>query len=329
MSIFGIKLLGFTAATGHKLLLTAGLIAAIWLLRIILQSASRAVALRAHDERVRFWTRQTVAVVTTGAFFFIGVSIWFDNPSRLTTFVTLVTAGLAFALQKVVTAVAAYLVILRGKTFTVGDRITMGGVRGDVIALDFIQTTIMEMGQPPAVQSDEPAMWVRGRQFTGRIVTVNNGEIFNTPIFNFTRDFPYIWDELDIPIPYAADRGRAEAILLEAARAHALTGEQIGAEDLEHLKHRFGLEVNDLEPRVFYHLTDNWIELGLRYMVPDHGPRYVKDRMSRQIVAKFEEAGISIASGTYDIVGFPPVQIDQRSLATLSQNVVPTKTSKD
>jgi len=31
----------------------------------------------------------------------------------------------------------------------------MGGVRGDVIALAFIYTTIMEMGQPPAVQSDE------------------------------------------------------------------------------------------------------------------------------------------------------------------------------
>jgi small-conductance mechanosensitive channel len=70
----------------------------------------------------------------------------------------LVTAGLAFALQKVVTAVAGYLVILRGRTFNLGDRITMGGVRGDVIALGFIQTTIMEMGQPPPVQNAEPAI---------------------------------------------------------------------------------------------------------------------------------------------------------------------------
>ncbi len=45
---------------------------------------------------------------------------------------------------------AGYMVILRGKTFNVGDRIVMGGVRGDMIALDFMQTTIMEMGQPPA-----------------------------------------------------------------------------------------------------------------------------------------------------------------------------------
>ena len=35
------------------------------------------------------------------------------------------TAGLAFALQKVVTALAGYIAILRGQTFNVGDRITI------------------------------------------------------------------------------------------------------------------------------------------------------------------------------------------------------------
>ena len=117
-----------------------------------------------------------------------------------------------------VTAIAGYFVILRGSTFTVGDRISMGGVRGDVLRLGFIQTTIMEMGQPPSVQGADPAMWVKSRQFTGRIVTVSNSQIFEEPVFNYTRDFPFIWEEMAIPITYHADRGRAEAILLEAAR---------------------------------------------------------------------------------------------------------------
>jgi small-conductance mechanosensitive channel len=63
--------------------------------------------------------------------------------------VGLVTAGLAFALQKVVTSIAGYFVILRSRVFTVGDRILLSGVRGDVIALGFVQTAIMEMGLPP------------------------------------------------------------------------------------------------------------------------------------------------------------------------------------
>ncbi len=140
------------------------------------------------------------------------ISIWFDDPKRLATALGLVSAGIAFALQKVITALAGYFVILRGNTFTVGDRIMMGGVRGDVIALGFIQTTIMEMGQPPPVQTDEPAMWVQSRQFTGRIVTVSNSQIFDEPVYNYTRDFSYIWEEIHVPITYKADRHAAEKI---------------------------------------------------------------------------------------------------------------------
>ena len=76
------------------------------------------------------------------------MSIWFDNPARLASVFGLIGAGIAFALQRVITAVAGYFVILRGKTFNVGDRIQMGGVRGDVIGLAFMQTRIMEWANP-------------------------------------------------------------------------------------------------------------------------------------------------------------------------------------
>lgn len=55
--------------------------------------------------------------------FLLGLlSIWFDDPARLATGIGLVTAGLAFALQRVITAAAGYFVILRGDTFNIGDR---------------------------------------------------------------------------------------------------------------------------------------------------------------------------------------------------------------
>jgi small-conductance mechanosensitive channel len=128
-----------------------------------------------------------------------------------------------------VTAVAGYFVILRGKTFNVGDRIVMGGVRGDVIALSFTQTTIMEMGQPPSVASDDPGMWVKRRQYTGRIVTVSNSKIFDEPVYNYSRDFPYIWEEISLPVSYTADRKRAEEVLLDVARRHAVRGNSVAA----------------------------------------------------------------------------------------------------
>ena len=94
----------------------------------------KGLILRSHRiERIRFRVRQAIRL-TTAALMIIGlVSIWFDDPTRLATALGLVTAGMAFAFQKVLTAVVGYFVILRGKIFNVGDRIVMGSVRGDVI----------------------------------------------------------------------------------------------------------------------------------------------------------------------------------------------------
>ena len=239
------------------------------------------------------------------------MSIWFDNPQRLTTAIGLVTAGLAFALQNVVTAVAGYSVILRGNTFRVGDRIVMGGVRGDVIALSFLQTTIMEMGQPPPVQSASPAVWVQSRQYTGRVVTVSNGQIFTNPVFNYTRDFPYIWEEMMIPVAYTDDRAKAEEILLAAASRHALDRNSVSQADLDLMAQRYLITVEDLAPKVYYRITDNWLELTVRFLYNVRGVRDLKDAMSRDILKGFDAAGIGIASATYDIVGFPPIRLER------------------
>ena len=222
------------------------------------------------------------------------------------------TAGLAFALQKVITAIAAYFVILRGKTFSVGDRITMAGVRGDVIALGFIQTTIMEMGEPPDLQSADPAMWVRSRQFTGRIVTVTNDKIFDEPIYNYTRDFPFIWEEIRIPITYQADRHTAEQILLDAAGHHTTTVAKLGQSALDRMRRRYFLHPTDIDPKVFHRLTDNWLELTVRFLADAHNARMIKDAMSREILTELENNNIGIASATSAIVGFPPLEIERR-----------------
>lgn len=161
LQLFGITLIGVTPENGRKLLLTAVIILIIVIISRLFHAAVGQAAQDVSRLRTRFWIRQAANILIALVAIMALVSIWFDDPARLTTAIGLVTAGLAFALQRVITAIAGYLVILRGRTFNVGDRIVMGGVRGDVIALDFMQTTIMEMGQPPAVQNADPAMWVR------------------------------------------------------------------------------------------------------------------------------------------------------------------------
>lgn len=261
------------------------------------------------EGRFQFWSRQALRILTTALLLIGLISIWFNNPSQLASAAAFVTAGLAIASQRIITAFAGYLIILRGKNFNVGDRIVMGGVRGDVIALGFMQTTIMEMGQPPGEQADAPSLWVSARQYTGRIVTVTNDKIFDTPVYNYTTDFPYIWEEMRIPIPYTADRNRAEQILDDAARRRTAKIRELGEEALKELERRYMIKRQELEPKVYYRLTDNWCELTVRFIVYAHDVRTVKDQMSRDILAGLDAAGIGIASGTYEIVGMPELRV--------------------
>lgn len=308
--ILGIALVGVNAQNANKLLLSLVLVAAVLAVSAALRALVSVVLIRGRgSEQRRFWTRQAISVSAAVIIFLGLLSIWFNDPTRLATALSLLSAGLAFALQQPVTSIASYFVILRGSTFTVGDRISMGGVRGDVLHLGFIQTTIMEMGQPPDVQSAEPAMWVKSRQFTGRIVTVSNSKIFAEPVFNYTRDFPFIWEEIAIPITYKADRVRMEQILLEAAAEHAVSPTSIPGHLRQTLASRFHIEDADIAPAVYYRLTDNWLELTVRFLVHTHQICRVKDIMSRAIIGAMDDAGIEIASSTYDIVGFPPVRM--------------------
>ncbi len=308
VEIFGIRLLGVDAQNGRKLLFTICFFIILYLISKALGELAHATGGRG-GRRAAFWTRQGVSLIT----FLLGVvgfvSIWFDNPARLATGVGLLGAGLAFALQKVITSFAGYFVILRGKTFNVGDRITMGGVRGDVIALNFIQTVIMEMGEPPSVQGSDPGMWVQSRQYSGRIVTVTNSKIFDDPVYNYTRDFPFLWEEMQIPISYDADAELVEKILLEAARKETVKIEELAEPTLKLLEVSFSIVSADLQPKVYIRLTDNWVELAVRFVCSDHDIRGLKDRMSREIKAKLSAAGIGIASSTYDIVGLPPIKV--------------------
>jgi len=311
VEVLGIRLVGVNAENGKKVLLTVIVILAVWLVGRVVRALAHPFLRWAELGRVDFWFHQLVRLASTAAMVLATASIWFDDPARLTTALGLVTAGLAFALQKVVTAVAGYFVILRGKIFDVGDRIVMGGVRGDVLALDLTQTHIMEMGQPPNVQSADPAMWLRSREYSGRIVSVTNARIFDEPVFNYTRDFPYIWEEITLPIGYGADRKRAEEILLHAAKEHTVVIAQMSEADLKELQRRYPMKPAELEPHVYYRLTDNWLELTMRFVVEDHGIRRVKDAMNRQILNGLEAAGIQVASATFEVVGIPPLRLEK------------------
>jgi small-conductance mechanosensitive channel len=272
-------------AVSSAALVVAGLLVAPVLARLVARRADDPIT-RYH---LRKATRYAVAVVVLIAL----AVIWRPFAGRIGVVLGLTAAGVAFAMQEVIGAVAGWFNILSGRIFRVGDRIEMGGVRGDVIDITPLRTKILEIGSA----SDETA-WVRGRQPTGRIVAVSNKATFTQPVFNFSSSFDFLWEELVVPVPHDADWRRAEAILQE--EAEAVSASEGARHAMDDLARRYPVPRAELEPRVFVRATDDWMELAARFVVPVRMARVVKDEVTRRVHDRLEAAGIRIASRTVE-----------------------------
>lgn len=302
MEFFGVRILGLSEAGLRKIALTLLVLA----LAFAARSAFRFVAGFGigTTSRRTLWARKGIRLTIGFIAALLLLSIWFDDPGRLASFMGLLAAGLAFAAQNLVLSIAGYFVIVFGKVFDLGHRIELGGVRGDVLDIGLVKTTIMEMGVPAAL-FPEPHHWVAARQYTGRVVSVVNAEVFRQPVFNYTANFNLLWEEVRIPLRYGTDLAVAERIVVDAARDHTADEVAIGREQLDKMRKLYLVEPADLEPQVFVRLTDNWIELTVRFLVSTHGIRAVKDLIARKILSDFQAAGIDVASQTFELVRAP------------------------
>ena len=63
---------------------------------------------------------------------------------------------------------------------------------------------------------------------------------------------------------------------------------------------RYPVPLPDIEPHVFARATDDWRELSARFIVPVRTSRRAKDEMARRIRERLDEAGVEIASETFE-----------------------------
>ena len=180
--------------------------------------------------------------------------------------VGLVGLALSWALQTPIESFAGWLMNSFRGYYRIGDRIKVGEVFGDVYKIDVLTTTVWEAGGP-----DNP---VAGAQATGAMITFPNWEVLRSNIINYSRDFPYVWDEVTINV--ASESDLPYTIRVFERLALDLFGEKMAgpARDYKHLLERARLAFDvDEEPKVFISLTDAWVDCTVRYLVPARARR--------------------------------------------------------
>jgi len=131
-------------------------------------------------------------------------------------------------------------------------------------------------------------------------------------VFNYTQHWGYLWDEITLPITYESDWQRAAEIMLAYGQTYTADLQADAEAKLSKLVDRYPLKELKVEPTLYLAMTDNWVEITLRFVVYAQARRKVKDQLHRELLQHFQaEENISIASTTIEIVGFPQVQVDQ------------------
>lgn len=226
--------------------------------------------------------------------------IFSDKLGGLTVTLGVAGAGIAFALQEVIASFAGWLAIMFGGFYKTGDRVQLGGIKGDVMDIGVLRTTIMETGQ-----------WVDGDLYNGRIVMIANSYVFKEPVFNYSGDFPFLWDEIKIPIKYGSNYDKAQIILENIGQTVVGDLTNQSRETWEHLQRKFKLEDSQTEPMVSLIANDNWVEFTLRYVVGYKKRRATKTALFKQILKEIEATNgeIGFASATFQLVDPPKFEV--------------------
>jgi len=259
----------------YQIAATILVILGLWLLRLI---AVRIINKNISDDKLQYKWRKNLTYLSGFLGLFIIGSIWSEGFKSFSTFLGLLSAGLAIALKDPVSDFAGWIFILWRKPFEVGDRIQIGDVKGDVIDVRLFKFTVLEIGN-----------WVHADQSTGRVVHVSNHKIFTDSLANYTSDFEFIWNEIQVLITFESDWKLAKNILQEIADKHLKDFVDEAERQVKRATKSYLIHYRYLTPIVYTDVKDSGVNLTIRHLTNPRTRRKIGQAIWEDILDRFDE----------------------------------------
>lgn len=256
------------------------------------------------DTSVRYKSQKGIEIIGYFFLIFIAITYFTGNIKDFGLAIGLLTAGITLTLQELILSIAGSFYIFFVRVYKPGDRIEINGIKGDVIDIDSIYTTMMEIGE-----------WVSSDNYSGRIVKLSNAFVFKGPVYNYSRDFPFVWDEFNIPIRYGSDKNLAKEIILEIAEKTLSEYVTQSITQWNTVVEKYYIENAQVNPTLAITMTDNWMEFNIRYIVDYKKRRSTKHLLNERIGKNIEATNgkVVLASSTVEIVRIPNVHINNNN----------------
>ena len=207
----------------------------------------------------------------------IAAAYLFDDLSTIMTTLGVASAALVISLQDVCAAMFGWFVIMSSGKVKIGDRVEIDGTRGDVLDIQLLRTTLLEING-----------WLGMDQPTGRVLVISNSYIFKSKVFNFNHGHPFIWGKVDVTITFTTPVASALKLfhrVLEDETREDFTAARNAAASMQK---RYGVEDADYQPKIYTHLADSGVTLSLVFVSHYKNYSFTRNRINRRLVAELE-----------------------------------------
>jgi small-conductance mechanosensitive channel len=242
-----------------------------------------------HDARNLYtWRKATEYFVVLVGFLLVG-RIWLQDIQSLATYLGLLSAGIAIALQDLIVNIAGWAFIIWRRPFAVGDRIEVGAHAGDVVDVSLFTFSLLEI-----------AGRIEAEQSTGRVIHVPNGRVLREPIVNYSHGLPHIWNEIPVLVTFESDWEKAKTLLEQLLQQHAPTIEDEGKQYGRHVSSRFVISYGNIAPIVYTKVSGSGVLLTMRYLVAPRQRRNSEQTIWEGVLRAFgRHVDIDFAYETY------------------------------
>jgi small-conductance mechanosensitive channel len=252
------------------ILLAVVITARIIAVRAILRSEALSVETR------RRWVltvrNALVLIFVTGLIF-----IWFHELSAFAVSLVAIAVALVLATKELILCLSGTVLRAGTNAYTLGDRIEIGGTRGNVIDQNLLATTVLEIG--PGQTSS---------QYTGRAVIFPNSLLLSSPVINETYTKDFIVHSIRIPLTVADDWQAAERLLLDIAKEECAPFIDEAQKHIKRLEDKAWLDAPSVQPRVSLQLPEpDRINLLLRIPSPAHRTSRLEQAILRRFLSAF------------------------------------------
>lgn len=211
--------------------------------------------------------------------------VWDDYIKSLMTFISFISAAMAFAIRDIILNFFCGIYINIKKPFKVEDRIIIDNIKGDVMNISSMNFEILEIDS-----SQENG------QSTGVIVTFPNSVVISKPIKNITKGFKYIWNEMFIKIKIDCDLAKNKQEIYKIINNMDIVKNipKKMQSQISNASTNYRIYFNKYEPMIYTKIIDNYIQLSLRYLIHPKKARFTESVIWNKIFLAYKENKIDL-----------------------------------